>query len=90
MISVDRLIAEFDRALRAGVAKINVGQTATVFKSRMGCYSEPRYIYLKGVGPVMSKLFYYGANFLVIKKPSNPPADIFKRGGAETPSGSHH
>lgn len=80
------MYAGFDRALRAGVAKINVGQTATAFKSRMGCYSEPRYVYMKGVGPLMSKLFYYGANILVIKKPSNPPADIFKRGGAETPS----
>jgi hypothetical protein len=56
----------------------------------MGCYSEPRYVYMKGVGPLMSKLFYYGANLLVIKKPSNPPADIFKRGGAETLSGSRH
>ena len=82
------MYAGFDRALRAGVAKINVGQTATVFKSRMGCYSEPRYVYMKGVGSLMSKLIYHGANFLVIKKPSNPPADIFKRGGAETPSGS--
>ena len=80
------MYALLDRALRAGVAKINVGQTATVFKSRIGCYSEPRYVYMKGVGPLMSRLFYYGANFLVIKKPSNPPADIFKRGGAETPS----
>jgi len=73
------MYAGFDRALRAGVAKINVGQTATAFKSRMGCYSEPRYVYMRGVGPLMSKLFYYGAHFLVIKKPSNPPADIFKR-----------
>ena len=77
------MYAGFDRALRAGVAKINVGQTATVFKARMGCYSEPRHVYMKGVGPLMSKLFYYGANFLVIKKPSNPPSDIFKREGTE-------
>jgi predicted N-acyltransferase len=73
------MFAGFDRALRAGLAKINVGQTATVFKARMGCYSEPRYVFIKGVGPLMSRLFYYGANFLVIKKPSNPPSNIFKR-----------
>jgi predicted N-acyltransferase len=79
------MFAGFDRALRSGAPKINVGQTATVFKARMGCYSEPRHVYVKGVGRFMSALFYYGAKFLVIQKPSNPPADIFKRGGAETP-----
>jgi len=77
------MFAGFDRALRKRVAKINVGQTATVFKARMGCYSEPRYVFAKGVGPLMSRLFYYGANFLVIKKPSSPPSDIFKREGGE-------
>jgi predicted N-acyltransferase len=76
--------ASLDRALRARVARINVGQTATVFKSRMGCHSEPRHVFTKGVGPVMSRLFYYGANFLVIKKPSKPPANIFKRGTVPT------
>jgi predicted N-acyltransferase len=76
------MFAGFDRALRRRAARINVGQTATVFKSRMGCYSEPRYVFAKGVGPLMSRLFYYGANLLVIKKPSNPPSDIFKKEGA--------
>lgn len=78
------MFAGFDRALRTGLAKINVGQTATVFKSRMGCHSEQRYVFIKGVGSLMSRLFYYGANFLVIKKPSNPPSDIFKREHGET------
>jgi Acetyltransferase (GNAT) domain len=78
------MYALLDRALQKRVTRINVGQTATVFKARMGCYSEPLYVFVKGVGPLMSKLFYYGANFLVIKKPSNPPADIFRREGGET------
>lgn len=73
------MFAGFDRALRSGLPKINVGQTATVFKSRMGCYSEPRHVYVKGVGRLMSALFYYGAKFLVVQKPSSPPSDIFKR-----------
>ena len=83
------MYAGFDRALRKQVKTINVGQTATVFKSRMGCYSAPLYIFTKGVGPVMSRLFHYGARFLVIKKPSNPPSDIFKRDGDEN-SGQPH
>jgi predicted N-acyltransferase len=73
------MFAGFDRALRSGLPKINVGQTATVFKSRMGCYSEPRYVYVKGIGRLMSALFYYGARFLVVQKPSSPPSDIFKQ-----------
>ncbi len=71
----------FDRALRKGARRIHVGQTATVFKSRMGCFSEERYIYTKGVGFFMSRLFRYGSSLLVVKKPSNPPSDIFKRAG---------
>ena len=41
------IYAGFDRALRKGVARIHVGQTATAFKARMGCFSEERYIYTK-------------------------------------------
>jgi predicted N-acyltransferase len=75
------MYAGFDRALRTGVSRIHVGQTATVFKARMGCFHEPRYVYTKGVGFFMSWLFRLGSSLLVIKKPSNPPADIFKRPG---------
>jgi hypothetical protein len=71
--------AGFDRALRKRAQRIHVGQTATVFKARMGCFSEERYIYTKGMGFLMSRLFHYGSSLLVIKKPSNPPAQIFKR-----------
>ena len=73
------MYAGFDRALRSGAATINVGQTATVFKARMGCYSKPRYIFAKGLSPLMWALFHYGADVLVIKKPSSPPSDIFKK-----------
>jgi predicted N-acyltransferase len=73
------MYALLDRALQKRVTRIQVGQTATVFKARMGCYSESLHIFAKGVGPLMSKLFYYGANFLVVKKPSRPPSDIFRR-----------
>jgi predicted N-acyltransferase len=75
------MYAGFDRALRMGVSRIHVGQTATVFKARMGCSHEQRFVYTKGVGIFMSRLFRFGSSLLVIKKPSNPPADIFKRPG---------
>jgi predicted N-acyltransferase len=76
------IYAGFDRAFRKRATKIHVGQTATAFKSRMGCYSEPRYVFAKGLGPSMSRVFRYGAKLLVIKKPSNPPSKIFKLAGS--------
>src|SRR4030095_12175250 len=41
--------AALDRALRKGVSRIEVGQSAGVFKARIGCYSEPLYVFAKGV-----------------------------------------
>jgi hypothetical protein len=72
------MYAGFDRAFRKGVATINVGQTAAAFKARIGCEFAPLYGFTKGLGPVMSRLFYYGASLLVVQKPSNPPLDVFK------------
>ncbi len=81
------MYAGFDRALRKRAAKIHFGQTATVFKARMGCQSEPRYVFIKGLGPLMSNVFHYGARFIVIQKPSNPPSNIFKSGTTESSGG---
>jgi hypothetical protein len=68
----------FDRAFRKQVATINVGQTATEFKARMGCYSEPRYVFAKGLGPLMSSVVRYGARWLIKQKPLKPPSNIFR------------
>jgi predicted N-acyltransferase len=76
------MYAGFDRAFRQHPERIHVGQTATVFKARMGCKSELRYVFAKGCGPLLRRFFYYGAKFIVQKMPPNPPADIFKRDGS--------
>ena len=75
----------FDRAFRKGASRIHVGQTATGFKARMGCESAPLYIFAKGLGPMMSPFFYYGAGWVVVDKPSDPPCQIFKSGFAPGP-----
>src|SRR5207302_6195328 len=80
------MYAGFDRALRSGRRRINAGQTATVFKARMGCYPEPLYIYARGLGPVLSRIFHYGSGFLVNALPPNPPAHIFKGRVAPDPT----
>jgi predicted N-acyltransferase len=70
--------AALDRAMRKGVSKIHVGQSANTFKARIGCYSEPLYAFTKGLGPLMSRVVYYGANLLVAQTPAIPPSNIFK------------
>lgn len=39
-----------DYGMQQGVSDIWAGQTADTFKSRLGCYQTPRYLYLKGRG----------------------------------------
>ena len=74
------MYAGLDRALRQGVSKIQIGQSASTFKSRLGCYSEPLYVFAKGRGPLMSPLIRYGARLLIAEKPAHPALDIFKSG----------
>jgi predicted N-acyltransferase len=76
------IYAAFDRALHKCVERIHAGQTATVFKARMGCESEQRYAFAKGRGALMWPLFYYGAKFVVRNMSPNPPSDIFRRDGS--------
>jgi hypothetical protein len=81
------MYAGLDRALRKGVARIEVGQSAGVFKARLGCYSEPLYVFAKGLGPLMSRIIHYGAGLLIAQVPAHPPSDIFKSGFAAETSG---
>jgi predicted N-acyltransferase len=61
---------DLDYALRQNVSSIHVGQTANEFKSRMGCYLEPRFFYLKSRDPILQLLVRAGSIFLF---PSPPP-----------------
>jgi Acetyltransferase (GNAT) domain len=69
--------AVFDRAFRKGAERIDFGQTATAFKTRIGCYSEPLYAFARGLGPLMSRFFYYAGGLVVVRKPSIPSYEIF-------------
>jgi predicted N-acyltransferase len=79
------MYAGLDRALRDGFETINVGQTAAAFKARIGCENAPLYVFAKGLGPVMSRLFYYGSSLLLIQKPADPPLHIFKSDASSDP-----
>jgi hypothetical protein len=77
------MYATLDRALRKGVSKIHVGQTAGVFKARLGCYSEPLYAFIKGHGLLMSWLVRHGAGLVLAEMPATPPSDILRKEGGD-------
>jgi predicted N-acyltransferase len=58
------LYEDLDYALRQKVRSISVGQTANEFKSRVGCYLEPRFFYVKSREPVLQFLIRAGSLYL--------------------------
>jgi predicted N-acyltransferase len=78
--------AALDRALRKQVSTVELGSTAGAFKARLGCYSEPVYIFVKGLTPLMSLLLRFGADLLVPKPPPAPAFEVFSSGGKSSPS----
>jgi hypothetical protein len=78
------MYAGLDRALRKQVSTIHVGQSADVFKARIGCYSEPLYVLAKGLTPLMALLVRFAGNLLVVQKPVILPSDIFRKDDVES------
>jgi predicted N-acyltransferase len=73
------MYAWLDRALRRRVSKIEVGQTANVFKARLGCYSEPLFAFMKGLGPLRSLIVRLSADLMVARTATIPVRNVFKR-----------
>jgi hypothetical protein len=73
------MYAMIDSGLRKRVSAIYLGQTATTFKARLGCYSEPLYAFVKGQGPLMSRLVRYTADFVLAETKANPPSNVFRK-----------
>ena len=73
------MYATLDRALRKGASRIHVGQTASAFKARLGCRSDPVYAFLKGRGWLMLPLVRFGSSLVLAEMPSVPPSDIFRK-----------
>jgi hypothetical protein len=65
-------------ALDQGVADVQVGQTADVFKSRLACAAEPRYVYVKGTGRVMRWLVRKTARWFFPPPAPPPQRDLFR------------
>ena len=69
---------DLDKALRRNVGSIHVGQTANEFKSRMGCYLQPRFFYVKACDPILQFLVRLGSPFLFLPAPTITERNLFR------------
>jgi predicted N-acyltransferase len=67
-----------DHAFQSGTQVIHVGQTADRFKSLLGCSGTPRYIYGRGVGPIISWILRRASGLLFPPRPDLAPHNVFK------------
>jgi predicted N-acyltransferase len=78
------MYAVLDAGMRTGLPHIHVGQTADAFKAKLGCRTQPRYVFARGVGWFMGGLFRYGGRLFARIDPA-PIFDIFR---APSPRGA--
>jgi predicted N-acyltransferase len=72
------MYAMLEHSLRTGAWRIQVGQTSSTFKARIGCYPESLHMFLKGVGPLIGPFFRYGSHLLLAQEPPTPRFKVFK------------
>jgi predicted N-acyltransferase len=72
------LYEDLDYALRQNVRSISVGQTANEFKSRVGCYLEPRFFYIKSRDPIFQFLVRAGSLYLFSPAPPITERNLFR------------
>jgi predicted N-acyltransferase len=75
------LYEDLDYALRQNVHSLHVGQTADDFKSRVGCYLEPRFFYVKARDPHLQSLVRMASPSLFPAAPPITQRNVFR----ETP-----
>ena len=71
---------DLDYALRRGVHSIHVGQTANDFKSRMGCFLEPRCFYVKARLSALQPLLRAASPHLFPPASPIPERNLFRAG----------
>ncbi len=69
---------DLDYALRQKVQSIHVGQTANDFKSRMGCFLEPRCFYVKARLSTLQPLLRAGSPHLFPPAPPVAERNLFR------------
>jgi predicted N-acyltransferase len=77
------MLRSIDFGLRGGATDIFVGQSADDFKSRVGCYHRPRYIYLKATNRLFHALVRRLKSLVLPPAAAQPQRDLFKPSEAE-------
>ena len=69
---------QLDAALRRRVARIEMGQTADVFKARLGCRAVPRSVYVRGTRPLTRATVRWGSSLLFPRRAVAPTRAVFR------------
>jgi hypothetical protein len=72
------IYAMLDCALAKRVARIEVGLGGDAFKAKIGCYSEPLYVFVRGRGPLMSLVVRAAGHLLIARNPAAPSFNILR------------
>ena len=83
------VFACLDRSFQHGVERIHVGQASSFFKARIGSEPEGRKVYVKGFGPIMSRLARFLSGRLIANDElSVVPSRPFKTDDDSSPDGA--
>ena len=69
---------DLDHALRLGAREIQMGQTADVFKSRLGGCGHPRYVYAKGARWFTAAPLRWTHRLLMPAPPAPPVRELYR------------
>lgn len=69
---------DLEHALQLGVREIQMGETADVFKSRLGCHVRPRYVYVKGTRWFSARPLRLTHRLFMPPPPPPPARDLFR------------
>lgn len=72
------MFQHLDAAMKGAPDWIEVGQTADMFKARLGCESRKLFLYVKGCGKIPSLLLRYGWEFLFPSRSPIPNYSVFR------------
>src|SRR5260370_19739704 len=72
------MFQHLDAAMKGAPDWIEVGQTADMFKARLGCESRKLFLYVKGCGKITSLLLRYGWEFLFPSRSPIPNYSVFR------------
>ena len=76
---------DLDYALRQNLRSVHVGQTANDFKSRVGCYLEPRFFYVKTRDANLQSLLRIASPYLFPPAPHHRAQHIPRNARCLTP-----